>query len=61
MDGSLDGCYYYMNLISPSKIDLGEKILLQTSYLDSQKTNDSLITDDQFSDEHLFVVDTKPP
>jgi hypothetical protein len=32
MDGSLDGCYYCRNLISPSKIDLGEKTSSQTSY-----------------------------
>jgi hypothetical protein len=25
------------------------------------KTNDSLTSEDQFSDEHLFVVGTKPP
>jgi hypothetical protein len=61
MDGLLGGYYYCRNSTSPSRIRPGRENLVADFLSRIPKTNDSMTVEDQFPDEHLFVVTIKTP
>jgi hypothetical protein len=60
MDGLLGGCFFCRNSTSPLRIDWERKSFVDLlSHI--PKTDNSLGFEDQFRDEHLFVVTIQMP